>query len=317
LSKKQVEHRIREQGFALVVVIMVMLLISFLAAELTLSVRTDQQIAFHAKARAAGICLASGGVNMGIFHLLDKPAAIIEGEDDFFLGRTYEEILENGRISYYVVSESGKINLNKFNKKILALFLESMNIDEEQQTIIKDSLLDWQDSNDLHRLNGAESDYYESLDDPYIPRNGNIQDPSEFFLVRGTEELAGKFVAADIFTVHNRSDSINFNSLSPLMLDFLTQGDKEKKEAYREARDTHEVMTASLAHQILGDERFAACSSALVYKKDSSKVYTIVAKGEPGRMVEEKFKPEGRATEVRALIELRGDKVRYLAWQEN
>ncbi len=311
------QPRAGEQGFALVVVIMVMLLISFLAAELTLSVRADQQIAFHAKARAAGICLAGGGVNMAIFHLLDKPAAVIEGDEDFFLGRTYEEILEKGRISYYVVNESGKINLNKFNQKLFALFLESMNIDEEQQAVIKDSLLDWQDSNDLHRLNGAESDYYEELDDPYIPRNGNIQDPAEFFLIKGTEALAGRFVASDVFTVHNRSESVNFNSLTPMMLDFLTQGDEEKKIAYREARDNHEIMTAAQARQILGDERFDACSSALSYKKDSSKIYTIVSRGEPGRMVEDEFVPEGRASEVRALIELRGDNVRYLAWQEN
>ncbi len=307
----------KEQGFALVVVIMVMLLISFLAAELTLAVRADQRIAFHAKARAAGLCLAGGGVNLGIFHLLDKPAAVIEGEDDFFLGRRYEEAMENGRISYSVVNESGKIDLKKFNKKLFALFLEYMGIDEEGRTVIEDSLLDWQDSNDLHRLNGAESDYYEELDDPYIPRNGKIEDPAEFFLVKGTEELAGRFVAADLFTVHNSSEAINFNSLSPLMLDFLTEGDEEKKKAYEEARDSRETMTAALARQILGDERFDACSSALVYQEGSNRFYTIVARGEPGRWEDENFNPEGRGAEVRVLIELRGDKVKYLAWQEN
>ncbi len=311
------DNVIKEQGFALVVVIMIMLLICFLAAELTLSVRADQQIAFHAKARAAGVCLANGGVNMAIFHLIDKPAAVIEGDDDFLPGRIYKETLENGRISYYVINESGKIDLNNFNKTLFALFLEYMNVDEEQQVVIEDSLLDWRDSNDLHRLNGAESDYYESLDDPYIPRNGKIQAPAEFFLVKGTEGLSGEFVASDVFTVHNRSNRINFNSLSPMMLDFLTEGDVEKKEAYEDARDAHETMTAALARQILGDERFDACSSALVYKKGGNGFYTIVARGEPGRTDEEDFKSEGRATEIRTLIELRGDKVKYLAWQEN
>ena len=310
----------KQKGFALVVVIMIMLLVSFLAAQLILSVRTNQQIAFHARARAIGLCLAQGGLNLGIFRLLDKPLEEMDaGDEALLLGYSYDASLENGKIDYYVVNESGKIDLNNLNKPLTNLFLDYMEIGDEQKSIIVDSVLDWRDANDLHRLNGAEGDYYEALDDPYLPRNGPIQDPSEFFLVKGTEELTGRFKASDVFTVHNSRGQVNFNSLTPFMLDFLTEEDEEKKEAYREAQETHATLTAALARKILGDERFDACSSALIYEAGGNKYYSIVARGGPGRVEagEEEFHAEGVETEVRVMFERRGDRIRYLSWQES
>ena len=310
-----------QKGFALVVVIMIMLLVSFLAAQLILSVRTQQQIAFHARARAIGLSLAQGGVNLGIFRLIDKPLEEADaGDETLLLGYPYDALLDNGKIDYYVVNESGKIDLNKLNKPLVNLFLDYLEIEDEQKAIIVDSLLDWRDANDLHRLNGAEGDYYEALDDPYQPRNGPIQDPSEFFLVKGTEELAGRFRAADVFTVHNTRGQINFNSLTPFMLDFLTEDDEEKKEAYREAQETHATMTAALARQILGDARFDACSSALTYETGKNQFYSIVAAGRPGSGREEEggeFSAEGPESGISVLLQLRGDRVRYLGWQES
>lgn len=313
------DNLLDQQGFALVVVIMVMMMVSFLASQLILSVRTDQQIAFHNKARAAGLCLAEAGVNLGIFRLLDKAVEASEEEEDFLQGFFYDTFLATGKINYYLVNESGKMNLNQLNKPLFRLFLDYMQVEEEQQQVIVDSLQDWRDANDLHRLNGAEGDYYESLDDPYIPRNGNIQDPSEFFLIKGTEAMAGRFNAADFFTVHNSKTQINFNSLTPGMLDFLTNDDEEKKEDYLDAQETHGTITAALARLILGDERFDDCSSALTYTKINNKYYSIVAKGGPGRVAagEEEFQAEGMETEVRVMFERRGDRIRYISWQES
>ncbi len=72
-----------EQGFALVVVIVIMLLISFLTAQLILNVRTELQVTFNAKSRVSGLSLAKAGVNMGIFRLLDKPLEYISDEYEF------------------------------------------------------------------------------------------------------------------------------------------------------------------------------------------------------------------------------------------
>jgi general secretion pathway protein K len=313
----------RQQGFALVVVIVIMLLISFLAAQLILNVRTELRIAFNAKTQAAGLCLAEGGVNLGLFRLLDKPVEYINEDYEKFLeGYQYNTFLETGLLTYYVVNESGKLDLNKLNKPLLELFLEYMKIEPDQRDVIIDSLLDWEDSDDLHRINGAELDTYEALDDPYIPRNGKIMDPSEFFLVYGTAPLTGLFQANEIFTVHNASGSINFNSLTPMMLDFLTEGDQEKIKAYHEAQVLYDTLTQEQARQILGDERFDQCSAGLTYSSGNNRYYSIVARGEAGVDAETLAARESGNTEktavveVRTLFELRGTKVNYFAWEE-
>jgi len=312
-----------QQGFALVVVIVIMLLISFLASQLILNVRTELRIALNAKAQAAGICLAQGGVNLGLFRLLDKPVEYINEDYEKFLeGYEYSTFLETGHLTYYVVNESGKLDLNRLNKPLLELFLEYMKLEPDEREVIIDSLLDWQDSDDLHRINGAELDTYQELDDPYIPRNGKIMDPSEFFLIHGTAPLAGLFKANEIFTVHNESGSINFNSLTPMMLDFLTEGDEEKINAYHEAQQLYGVLTQEQARQILGDERFNQCSAGLTYSSGNNRYYSIVARGEAGVDAEALAARENdntkktAASEVRFLFELRGTKVNYFAWEE-
>ena len=200
-----------EQGFALVIVIVIMLLISFLAAQLILNVRTELQVTFNAKSRVVGLSLAKAGVNLGIFRLLDKPLEYIDDEYEVFAeGYEYDTYLDTGRISYRVINESGKIGLGKPNNTLFRLLLEYMGLDTDEQEIVIASLLDWQDSDDLYRDDGAESETYEELDDPYIARNGKIMDPAEFFLINGTEELVGRFKANEIFTVHNSSNKIRW-----------------------------------------------------------------------------------------------------------
>ena len=222
-----------------------MLLTSFLASQLILLVRTELKISHNIKARVAGHFLAEAGISLGLFRLLDRPMDIPElgREEDwesFYEGFEYEVYLPNGKVTYYVSNETGKIDLNKSPQQLIELYLQfhlgADTEEDDQIAIIVDSLLDWRDSDDLHRLNGAESETYEELDDPYIARNGKIEDPSEFFLINGTEPLVGKFFAQEIFTVYNTKGKINFNSVTPAMLDFLTGGDKGKIEAYREAK---------------------------------------------------------------------------------
>lgn len=310
-------------GFALLVVIVILLLISFLAGQLILNVRTELKVATNARERAAGLALAQAGINLALFRLLDKPVAFISEEYDTFAeGYEYDDFLAAGHFRYYVVNESGKIDLNSFNRTLMELFLEYMQIDHDEREIIIDSLYDWQDSDNLHRLHGAEQDTYEELDDPYIPRNGKIEDPAEFFLVNGAQVLSGKFRADDIFTTHNSTGLINFNSLTPLMLDFLVEGDDEKKKAYREAQELTPALDRAQALQILGNERFSQVGDLLTYSSNNNKFYTIVSSGEAGvdkerfdqRKNEEGPVPVSHA--LRVLVEVVGTRVTYYSMEE-
>ncbi len=62
---------------------------------------------------------------------------------------------------------------------------------KEKEVIIKDSIVDWYDTNDFTHLNGAESEFYIRNDRGYRPRNESyISSVDELLLVRGLYDLS-------------------------------------------------------------------------------------------------------------------------------
>ena len=84
-----------------------------------------------------------------------------------------------------VQDESGKINLNRVQEEQLRTLIEFIGIQKPDSDIIVDSILDWRDADSDHRLNGAEDDYYQSLNPPYKAKNGPFDSVEELLLVRG------------------------------------------------------------------------------------------------------------------------------------
>jgi general secretion pathway protein K len=134
---------------------------------------------------------------------------------------------EGADVEVRVRNESGRINLNRATdviiRKVVRYFLEA----GEQRDAVVDSILDWKDPDDLHRINGAENDYYRSLSEPYDCKNGDFDSVEELLLVRGiTPELFfGKRVKGeegeeqipvvglkDLFTVFSTAVNVDINS---------------------------------------------------------------------------------------------------------
>ena len=312
------------------VVIIVMLLVTVLASQLIMLVRTELKIAANTKARAAGRFLAEAGINISIFRLNDKPLEIKdEADENFIESCIYEDYLPTGKITYYAVSEVGKIDLNRSSRQLLKLFLEYHELEPDQVVTVVDSLLDWRDSDDLHRLNGAEKETYEALEPPYIPRNGKIMDPAEFFLIHGTDMLVDRFTAEEVFTVHNNGKKINFNHLTPAILDFIMQDDEEKIAAYYETKKEMDgKLSSALARHIMGDERFDELKKFLTYttiRNRSHFYYYIVAIGQAGYTKEEAEQEALNETagkrhrpgiKLSALVKFQGLKFEYVSWKE-
>jgi len=308
-----------DRGFALVVVIVIMLLVTFLASQLILQVRTELAVAHNVKTREAGVFLAEAGIHLGLFRIMDKPVFNDEEElENLLEGFPYQTSLLNGEILYYVVNESGKIDLNNPSPRLLELYLEYLNVDPDQIAVIIDSLQDWRDVDNLHRLHGAEKDAYDERTPPYSPRNGNISQPGEFFLINGTDILTGRFAADEVFTVHNSSKKINFNSLTPAMLDFLTGGDPERKEAYFEAQNLNIRLNAVHALEILGDERYGLFRPFLSYSSGNNSYYFIVSEGRKvyGSENEPTENKHAAGVKISVLAEIRNKTYTYLTWKE-
>ena len=306
------------RGFALLVVIMVLLLASFLASQLSLDVRTEQRLAANAKERDRAAILAEAGFNIALFRVMDKPIDL-EAESEYgrlVPGRQYIHPLKGGQVKYHAVNESGKIGLNAGDPKLLELFLQYRKLSLMQATVVLDALQDWRDPDNLLRLNGAEQEYYMNLPAPYIPRNGRIEDPGEFFLLRGTDLLTGQFPAEEVFTVHNPEKGINVNSLTPTMLGFVVNGDEARIQAYHDARQLQGTLNAAMTRQIIGDARFSELEPFLRYEEGrSSLYYTITATGQaiaPGSG----DKQAGPGLTINALVRILANGYQILSWQE-
>jgi general secretion pathway protein K len=128
-----------------------------------------------------------------------------------------------GTFSYRISDEEGRLDVNLATPERLRKLLEGLGLDRQARDVVVDSLEDWKDADELHRVNGAESDdYYLRLPVPYRARNGRLQDLAELRQIRGItaalyDGTAGKPGLAALTTVHGRS-AININSAPPAVL---------------------------------------------------------------------------------------------------
>lgn len=129
----------------------------------------------------------------------------------------------DGFVSVEITDENGKIALNKMTAKcddisaptppcLLTRFLEPY--DQED---LANAILDWIDPNDDETSpGGAESSYYEGLDDPYAAKNAPLDSIEEIRLIKGMEDGIFKQLR-DFFTVYGEG-LININTASPKVL---------------------------------------------------------------------------------------------------
>jgi len=231
------------EGMALIIVLWVLTLLSVLALEFCFSMRTELNVTRNHKEKEQLYYYAQGGIQRGIAELLyrgdpllhqKRIAPKIEDTGEFEKewkcdGTPYAVSFQHGDAEVKLKSESGRINLNRapdqLLRKVLSYFVEL----GEQRDVIVDSILDWRDTDDLHRLNGAENDYYRSLAEPYDCKDADFDTVEELLLVRGitpelfygkkTKSEDGQEIPAiglkDVFTVFSTSVALDVN-LAPV-----------------------------------------------------------------------------------------------------
>ena len=196
-----------EKGIALLLVLWIVILLSVLCAELSWTMRTETSIAGNYKEGLQAYYTAEAGINRALLELIKtmnstsrlKKSDDEEDEEDISWepgGGPYCCKFGEGKYEVRIEDEGNKLNLNAFiaKKNILVLkrlLTEKIGIEGEQRDIVADSLIDWRDTNhNITGINGAEEDYYKSLDSPYECRDGKIPVVDELLLVRGvTEEI--------------------------------------------------------------------------------------------------------------------------------
>jgi general secretion pathway protein K len=225
---------------ALVLVMWVLALLSVIVLEFCFSMRTEVNITRNFKESSQLYYFAHGGIQRAIAELIYRsdPALhqkrtlpgveeVTEMEQEWRIdGSPYPVAFQQGDAEVRVTSESGRINLNNAPDIVLRRVLKYFVEMGEERDVIIDSILDWRDTDDLHRLNGAENDYYRSLTEPYDCKNAPFDAVEELLLVRGItpelfygkkpkdseEEGISRIGLRDVFTVFSTVPQLDINA---------------------------------------------------------------------------------------------------------
>ena len=184
---------------ALFMVLWVLILLSGIATEFCFAMRTEVNMVRNFKEQTEAYYIALAGLNRAVYELLRNESS---PEKKKLLADENEEAAETssrwrmntdippvpfagGRFIVRIGNEAGKVNINTADEPVLKMMLNGFDLEEQEKSIIVDSIVDWRDENDLHRLNGAENDYYQSLPKPYDCKNGDFDAIEELLMVRG------------------------------------------------------------------------------------------------------------------------------------
>ncbi len=271
-------------GIALLVVLTVITLLITAALELNRRARSSVTATMVLRDQVTLTQMASSGIQMAMAILVkDKNESDIDTvQEDWADPEKIADFLsildfEEGKVSISIQDELAKVQINalvqfpegkEFNEPqrlLWAGLLQNM-VDQDTETMeeseivgIINSVKDWLDSNDndaITGLTGAESDYYEGLEQPYPCKNGPFSHLDELIKVKGiTPEFLNGFGGiqglARYITVYGATDAgnnaftydgkININTAElPVIAALLPEGDEEFAMAIYEYRQEKE-----------------------------------------------------------------------------
>ncbi len=197
-----------ENGIALLLVLWIITLFAVICAEFSSTMHTETVIVRNYKDGEQAYYTAEAGINRAIIELeraskttRQSTAEDEDQEDPEFVywepgGGPYVFNIDDYICEVVIEDENNRLGLNAFLRRaktdptLLKSLLESkVGLEGEERDIVADSLIDWWDKdNNITGINGAENDYYESLEEPYKCRNGEIPVIEELLMVRGVDE---------------------------------------------------------------------------------------------------------------------------------
>lgn len=257
-----------QKGIALLMVLWVLTILTVMVFSFSYMARTEAYAALSFRQTIEKKFLAEAGIERGMAELFyintNKGKAIVKPGDEVWRtdGRPYKISAENGYYTIGITNEGGKVDINTTSELILRNLLLNLGLNPDEVDIIVDSVMDWKDSDNLHRLHGVEDDYYMSLPNPYKAKNADFETLEELLLVKGmTPEIlygaAGKKGIIDFLTVNSKMTNININAAPKEVLSAIPGITPELADAIITIREAQEIQDVQ---GILGDNYVLASS---------------------------------------------------------
>ena len=195
------------KGIALIIVMLIILVLATLAGAFAYSMKIEMTLARNSNHESELEWLGRSGVELARYVIAQQATIPNEGNyealNQVWAGGTggvggsnsvlsaislQNNQLGAGTFSVKITDLERKFNINMADQSVLQQAMTIMGVDASLTPTIADAILDWIDRDDDPHLSGAESDYYMSLDPPYVSKNGPIDDISELLLMKGIFE---------------------------------------------------------------------------------------------------------------------------------
>ncbi len=224
-----------ENGFILIAVLWISLLLSIFALNLSTKSRLKGVQVLNIESRLYNNEALHSGLSRGYHEylkyrenrtLLDKREeweSLTGNTLDLWHPRYEPYMIEVGdvKVAVRIKNTQGRLNVNQVDvhllQEVVSLCGASPGV---ETTSVTNSILDWIDQDDLTRPEGAEKDHYLSLQDPYLPKNSDIENMGELLLIKGitrdiffgTEEHPG---LVHFFSTQGSNEKMDINSAAP------------------------------------------------------------------------------------------------------
>ncbi len=187
MTLRRLQSGPRRRGTILIVTIWIILAMAGLVLALAPAMRVEAGAAANYAAELQADAIEQGAIQYVLTHVdslkgqiptdSNMPCeAVRVGDGAFWIIRPNFD--SDTEFAFGVVDEASKLNLNTASKSALSLL-------PNMPTELGPSTIDWRDTDETVTSGGAESEYYQTLDDPYQCKNGPLETVEELMLVRG------------------------------------------------------------------------------------------------------------------------------------
>lgn len=242
-----------ERGAALLLVLWIITLLAVVCAEFSWTMRAELAAAQNFRDGEQVYYAAEAGLNRALMELMRGAARPRQTAMESATAGNEEEPLywEPGSLRRFelgnavcevlIEDEGNKIEINTLLAKsekdpasLKALLKKTFKLEGEELDIVADSLIDWHDKDaNVTGVNGAEDDYYQSLEPPYRSRNGDIPVIEELLLVRGIDEAL--FFGPSRPELHEQKAKLTREELDTLVASSDQENSPETEEEGEEA----------------------------------------------------------------------------------
>ena len=196
-----------EHGFALVIVLFAVALLSLLGARVTQSGRTETQRAANLRDAAIAEAAAEGAVHAAVFHLLDASPQRWHADGQPHLLSAHDPTL-----IVRLADPRGLINPNQAPLPLMASLIRAVGGDDATADALAAAIFDWHTPGQLASPGGAKRSHYEAAGRPFAPSGRPFADLDELGLVIG-------MTPALLSALRPHLSLVNFARIEPSLAD--------------------------------------------------------------------------------------------------